>query len=337
AGGALHDEEAKARALDALGQRSRYAIEAPEDPLHFEEGKAGPPIAHLQQGAIALALDIHFDVHVIARELHRVVEQVHDRAAEFLAVAKYFNRHRSWRQTYRLVREMSAGARELDALGGEVVEVVPFQRERRAAGLAGPQHLLDRREQPLGVLEHHPVEVTPLVLGDRALARQQRLQVQPDRRHGALQLVRHGVHERIVLFVSPDLTHQEGRIEDEAGDDGGEDEDAEEQRGDVAPRHDDPADVQGDGERDERDAERDEECDGAAAAWSDGHRQSVPGVTYRGRGSLSEPVWRVRRRDCEPGPRERQRLPLRYDPSERRRSRGCGTRQSASGRGESLT
>ena len=85
------------------------------------------------------------------------------------------------------------------------------------AGAAGAQHLIDRVQQPVAVLEHDAVELAPLVLVE--LARLQRLQVQADRRDRRLQLVGDGVDEGVVLLVAADLAHQEDRVQDEAGDD----------------------------------------------------------------------------------------------------------------------
>ena len=93
------------------------------------------------------------------------------------------------------------------------------------AGDAGLEHLFDGLLQPVGVGEHDAVELAPLRLAD--LARLQRLQVQADRRDRRLQLVRDGVDERVVLVVAAQLAHEKHRVDDDAGDDEGEGEDAE--------------------------------------------------------------------------------------------------------------
>ncbi len=134
------------------------------------------------------------------------------------------------------------------------------QREPRAAGL---QHLLDRLQQAVAVLEHDAVELAALVLVE--IAGLERLQVQTNRRHRRLQLVRNGVDEGVVLFVAPDLTHQEDGVEHHAGDDGDEEDDAQHDQHRAVPVEHDPADVEGDRERDQADAEDGEEDDRAAA------------------------------------------------------------------------
>ena len=75
--------------------------------------------------------------------------------------------------------------------------------------------------------------------------------------------MRDGVDERVVLLVAPDLADEECGVEDEAGDDGGEDDDAQDQQARVADVEHDPADVQRHGQRHQADAEGDEERDGA--------------------------------------------------------------------------
>ena len=50
-----------------------------------------------------------------------------------------------------------------------------------------------------------------------------------------------GVDETVVLLVAPNLTHQKNRVEDDAGDDGTEEDDTEEDLHALAPVEDDPA------------------------------------------------------------------------------------------------
>ena len=131
------------------------------------------------------------------------------------------------------------------------------------AGDPGLQHLLDGLLQPLGVGEHHAIELAPLRLAH--LARLQRLEVQANRRDRRLQLVRDGVDERVVLIVASDLAHEKHRVDDDAGDDQDEGEDAEHERQDPAAVDEDPADVERHRRRDEDDAE-DDEGDGGGVA-----------------------------------------------------------------------
>ena len=55
----------------------------------------------------------------------------------------------------------------------------------------------------------------------------QGLQVQAHRRDGRLQLVRDGVDEGVLLLVAPDFPHQEDGVQNHAGDDQAEQQDAE--------------------------------------------------------------------------------------------------------------
>ena len=128
---------------------------------------------------------------------------------------------------------------------------------------AGAQHLLDGVLQAIGILQHDAIELLALRVAD--LARLQRLEVQADRRDRRLQLVRDRVEEAVLLFGDAHFADQEHRVDDEARDDQGEGDDAEHERRDAPPVHQDPADVEGNGCGDENDAEDDEDDRGGLA------------------------------------------------------------------------
>jgi len=130
----------------------------------------------------------------------------------------------------------------------------------------GVQHLLDRMDQAVAVAQHDVVELAPRGFAQAGIACLQRVQVQADRGDGRLQLVGDGVDERVVLLVAPDLPDQKRGVEDEAGDDGGKDDDAEDQQPRVADVQDDPPDVERHRGRAQADAEGHEKGDGAPAA-----------------------------------------------------------------------
>jgi hypothetical protein len=58
-----------------------------------------------------------------------------------------------------------------------------------------------------------------------------------------------------VLFVAANFTHEKNRVQDEAGDDDEEKDNAENREDSAAPVQDDPADVECNGKNDESDAE----------------------------------------------------------------------------------
>ena len=89
------------------------------------------------------------------------------------------------------------------------------------------QHLVDGAQQPLVVGQHDVVELFALFVVD--LARLQGLQIEADRGDGSLELVRDGVDEAVLLLVAADLPHQEDRVENDAGDDQGEKQHAQDQ------------------------------------------------------------------------------------------------------------
>src|SRR5207245_11016060 len=94
------------------------------------------------------------------------------------------------------------------------------------------------------------------------------LKGEADAGDGSFQLVRDGVEEGVLTLVAPDLADQKNGVEDNAGDERGEEEDAEYGEGDGALVEEEPGAL-GDGEAEEDRAERDEEGDGSAAACGD--------------------------------------------------------------------
>ena len=112
-------------------------------------------------------------------------------------------------------------------------------------------------QQPIAVLEHDPVELAaPFGV---QFARLQCLQVEPNRGHRRLQFVGDGVQEGVLLFIPADLADQKNRVQHHAGDDQQEQDDAQDRQDPHPPVEDDPADVEGDGNGDEADAEDGEE------------------------------------------------------------------------------
>ena len=113
---------------------------------------------------------------------------------------------------------------------------------RSVAGFAGFQHLLDRAQQAVGIVEHQPIKLLALRFVDFAAL--QGFEIKANRGDGRFQFVRDGVDEAVVLFVAADFADQEDGVEDQAGDDGDEENNAEEKQYAFAPVEDDPADVQ---------------------------------------------------------------------------------------------
>ena len=97
------------------------------------------------------------------------------------------------------------------------------------------------------------------------------LQVQPDRRHGSLQLVGHGIDERVVLFVAPDLADQECRVEHQAKDQDHKEYDPENQQHDFTQVENYPTDVEGDRESYERSSQCNEEDYRLSTTAADAH------------------------------------------------------------------
>ena len=75
-----------------------------------------------------------------------------------------------------------------------------------------------------------------------------------------------GVKEGILTLIAANLADEEYSVEDHAGDECGEEDDAQDGESEGALVENDPADVEGDGEADGKDAECDESGDGSAAS-----------------------------------------------------------------------
>ena len=166
---------------------------------------------------------------------------------------------------------MPLRACDSDAFVGELAQIDANLLDRHAPFLPGAEDLFDQVHQPVAVLQHHVIELATLRFVYSGPARLQCFEVKPNRRDRRLQLVRDGVHERVVLLVPPNLADEKGRVQDEAGDDGGKHEAADEQRDQLSEREHHPADVERNGQRHQADAEGDEEGDDALAAGGYGH------------------------------------------------------------------
>jgi hypothetical protein len=166
-------------------------------------------------------------------------------------------------------------SRHGNALVGEGLQINAHLLKRDAPFLTGTEDLFDQVHQAVAVLQHHLVKLTPLHLVDRRPAGFQRFKMQPDRRNRRLQFVGHGVDERIVLLVEPDLANQEGRIKDETGDDGRENETPDEEGNNFSKGKHHPSDIERDCQCHEADAEGDEKGNDALASRGDGHLVTI--------------------------------------------------------------
>ena len=250
--------------LTRIADGLRDAVEAPEDPLQLGGGDADALVAHadgdaalVHGGSSSTATRTPSPEYLIA-----LSSRFETRRLQLVGIAEHrrLSRTVARRSEYveRLGLEVMPHARQLEALAHQCRagrRGTWWSTTRlRAACVPPAAPARSSWSSRSRVVEHHAVELAPLLL--RQLAALQRLQVQPDRRDRRLELVGDGVDERVVLLVAPDLAHQEDRIEDEARDDEREQDDAEAEQQAFAPVDDDPADVQRDGDRDQADAER---------------------------------------------------------------------------------
>ena len=129
------------------------------------------------------------------------------------------------------------------------IHVLPVLPETSLPYVAGLEHLLNRAKQSVSIFEHDAVEITPLGLVQSTAF--ERFQVQANRRDRRLQFVGNCIQEAVLLFISADLADKENRIHDQASDQQSKQNDAEDQRNNLAPVEDHPADVESRCQRDE--------------------------------------------------------------------------------------
>src|SRR5208282_6799102 len=78
--------------------------------------------------------------------------------------------------------------------------------------------------------------------------------------------MRDGIEEAVLLLISPDLADQKDRVDDQARDKHTEKNDAEDERNNLPPVKDDPADIEDDRQGNETSPERDEERNSLGSA-----------------------------------------------------------------------
>src|SRR5208282_2502000 len=171
---------------------------------------------------------------------------------------------------------MMARSRQFHALAHQRVE---FQRQLLRGAffvrrLSRFQHLFYSVQQALRIEQHQLVKLLPLPFF--YLASLQGLQVELDRSDRSLQFMSDRVDKAVVLLVAANFPDQKDGIEDEAGDDGAEENDAEKNSDALTPVEDDPTAADGEGHRRQANAEREEKVDCLLAA-DDAHREIVAG------------------------------------------------------------
>src|SRR6476469_7847877 len=216
------------------------------------------------------------DANLGRRVLDRVVEKVPDSRLELLGIAEHDRggAARAVLVLQRRVVQVKARPRERDALSRDLAQVdtaAYFTPEPRA-GASGPQHLLNGVQQPIAVVQHDAGDLAPLV--GVQLARLQRLQVQANGSDRRLQLVGDRVQKRILLLVPPDFAHQKDGVQHHPGNDEEEEDEAKNGQHPGLPVEDDPADVEGNRDGDETDAEDGEEDHRTPAPAN--HLRSLP-------------------------------------------------------------
>src|ERR1700733_4029636 len=263
-GDGAHQEEAEPGAFHAQDAAIGHAVEAAEDALEMGLRNA-EALSRDADHDPGIAFDGKHDGEMctVRRVFHRVVDDVQYCRAQLFGIAGnveagaclqlsslYMDRVR-----VEMIAKHCGGGRLLyqfihvhaDAYLG-ACPLTEFARF---------QHLLHGCHQAVGVLAHHGEE--RLLLLGRDIAPAHGVEVETDGGDGRLQLVRHSVDEAVLLLVAAHFAHQKDGVEDESYDQQGEEGDAYDERRDTPPVEDQPAELQGNGDAHQADAERDEE------------------------------------------------------------------------------
>jgi hypothetical protein len=187
---------------------------------------------------------------------------------------------------------------ELDGFGGEVVaqkgdgDAVGDQRSEfdegavlgtACAEFAGLEDLLNGGEETVGVGQHDLVELLALGLGDGVAL--EGLEVEADGCDGGFELVGDGVEEGVLPLVAADLADQEDGVENDAGGEQAEEDEAKDYESETALVDDDPGDVEDDEANDYEHTEGDGKGNGSAASVDvHGVKMSIAGGVVSGHG-----------------------------------------------------
>jgi hypothetical protein len=269
-----YDKQPEPGSLHARGKRSLGAVEALEDLFQFRLSDSRTIVLHAHRDIAAIDIfrdNLNFSF--LAGILDGVVDQVGYGGPHLVFVA--LNRHRRPRPVGQsFLRHMvePVGARQALLHDAAAVDGGNLQLAFGLAGLAGAQNLFDGAEQTVAVIQHRAIKFLPLGFFD--VAGLQCFEIQPNRGHRRLQLVRHRVDKRVVLGVAPDLTDQEGGIQNYAGNHHQDQNDAKKEHDRMAPPQQYPTDVKRNDDQDEACTQRDKERDRLAAATGN-HRYMI--------------------------------------------------------------
>ena len=266
-GNGTHQKEAQAGAANLPQGPAGYPIKTFKDSFQLRARNADAAILYPQDQPLLLFYrELDGYINVVARILHRIIQNVRHRSAQIFGIAADF---RVTAVQRRLVTQLTglqvmAGTGALHTLFNQLgkiqADVLPF-----ASRLACFQDFINRAHQTISVFEHEPVEVTALDFVNMGLTLEG-LKMKANGGNGRLQFMSDGVDETVVLLIAPDLSDQKTGVEDEARGDCAEEDDPEKDANTFAPIEDDPAKADRDRDRSQDDSEGEKEYDFAAPA-----------------------------------------------------------------------
>jgi hypothetical protein len=216
---------------------------------------------------------------------HGVIEQIENGGAQVFGDSHdaKTDAPRDRLEDDRIRRKMVALQGDLDALGDEWLQIDKGAVLLAMAlpELARLEDLFDGGEQAVRIGKHGGVELLPLGLFDGVALK--RFEVEANAGDGRFQLVGDRVEEGILPFIAAYLTHKKDRIQNNASDKQGEENDPKDGKRHGALIQNDPADLQSDRKADKKNTEGDKEGDRSAAS-SDVHAP-VPLRSIRGTSS----------------------------------------------------
>jgi hypothetical protein len=269
AGDVANEEEAKACALDLCDGTARDAVEAFEDAFELARVEAYAGVGDGERDSCVIDDgEGAADVDAFGGIFDGVVEDIDDGGAEVFGDAESVETDgaRDRFEDDAAGRKIVALEGDGDAVGDEGVEVDEgaILLAVTLTELTGFENLLDGGEEAVGVGEHDLVELLPLRFFDRAAL--EGFEVEADAGDGGFEFVGDGVEEGVLTLVAADLADEEDCVENDAGYESGEQDDAEDDKSDVASVENDPGYVEGNETADKQSAEGDEEGDSSAAS-----------------------------------------------------------------------
>lgn len=286
-GDGAHEKKAEAGAANLCQRAIWNTVEALEDCFQFRTWNTHAAILHAQYQPSFCLPKLNRYIDVIPRILHSIIEDVRNGGSQFIRLAADLGTVTIQRRLVanRARLKMMAGAGTFDAFFDKLREIEVHSLRSACTRLASFQDLLNRAHQTVGIVEHEIVKFAALTVIE--FTPFESLQVQPYRCNGSFQFMRNRVDETVVLLVSPDFADKKAGVENQAGDNSPEKDDAEQDFYVLLPVENDPSKTDSNGCGSKRYSDGEKKRDLAAPA--DTHAKIL---ARRRLNTLCQSVWR---------------------------------------------